>query len=159
MTADQATAGSSDIAIPALLRAARGSYGRAIAARLAGAGFGDLPRNGPFVLGGMASHGGSAGDMISGLGISRQAASQLIDTLVLRGYLTREVNQADRRRMDIDLTDRGRAAAEVVRAAIDDVDRELAGMISPVQLAGLRAGLLALAAIREGTQYGRAAHA
>lgn len=156
MAVDPAAAGSRDIAIPALLRAARGSYGHAIAAELAGAGFGDLPRNGPFVLGGMAGHGASAGDMIRGLDVSRQAASQLIDTLVLRGYLTRQVNEADRRRMDIHLTGRGQAAAEIVRAAIEGVDRELAGMISPDQLAGLRAGLLALAAIRERTQRGHA---
>jgi DNA-binding MarR family transcriptional regulator len=53
--------------------------------------------------------------------VSRQAASQLIDTLVLRGYLTRQINPADRRRMDIELTDRGRAAADAVLAAIADV--------------------------------------
>jgi hypothetical protein len=60
-----------------------------------------------FVLGGMANHGGSAADMISGLGVSKQAASQLIDALVLRGYLTREINPEDRRRMVIGLTETG----------------------------------------------------
>ena len=39
--------------------------------------------------------------MIGGLGISKQRASQLVDTLVLRGYLTREVNAEDRRRTTI----------------------------------------------------------
>ncbi|HEY0716884.1 MAG TPA: MarR family transcriptional regulator [Streptosporangiaceae bacterium] len=144
-----------DVPIPALLRGARGSYGATIAARLAEAGFEDLPRNGPFVLGGMAHQGGSAVEMIKGLGVSRQAASQLIDTLVLRGYLTREVNRADRRRMDVELTDRGRAAAEVVRGAIGQVDRQLAAMISPAELAGLRAGLAALAAVQERTRRDR----
>ncbi len=137
--------------IPALLRAARGSYGNTIAARLAADGFDDLPRSGPFVLGGMANQGGSAVGMIRGLGVSRQAASQLIDTLVLRGYLAREVNPEDRRRLDVDLTDRGRAAATSVRAAILEVDRELTGMLSPAQMSGLRAGLTALAAIKERT--------
>ena len=100
-----------EIVIPALMRAARGSYAAAIAERLEAAGIDDLPRHGPFVLGGMANHGGSAADMIGGLGISKQRASQLVDTLVLRGYLTREVNADDRRRTTILLTDRGRAAA------------------------------------------------
>ncbi len=135
--------------IPALLRAARGSYAQAIVARLADAGFDDLPRNGAFVLGGMANFGGSARDMIRGLGVSKQAASQLIDTLVLRGYLTRDVNPDDRRRMVIDLTERGRAAAVAVRAGVDAIDAELAQMISPEQLAGLRAGLEALAEIKD----------
>ncbi len=142
------TATDEKIVIPALLRAARGSYGRVIDESLAAAGFDDLPRNGSFVLGGMANFGGSAADMISGLGVSKQAASQLIDTLVVRGYLTREVNPADRRRMTIELTERGRAAAAAVRSAVEAVDAELAERISPAELAGLRAGLTALAEIR-----------
>lgn len=141
--------------IPALLRGARGSYGNTIAAMLAAAGFEDLPRNGPFVVGGMANFGGSAVEMIRGLGVSRQAASQLIDTLVLRGYLDRQVNSDDRRRLDIELTERGRAAASVVRSAVKKVDRQLTAMLSPDELAGLRAGLGALAAIEEETQGDR----
>jgi DNA-binding MarR family transcriptional regulator len=141
--------------IPALLRGARGGYGNTIAAKLAEAGFEDLPRNGPFVLGGMANHGGSAVEMIRGLGVTRQAASQLIDTLVLRGYLSRKINAADRRRMDIELTERGRAAAMVVRAAVEEVDRRLTAMLAPDELAGLRTGLAALAAIKEETQGDR----
>ena len=138
--------------IPALLRGARGSYAHTIAAFLAEAECDDLPQNGPFVLGGMASHRASAVDMIRGLGVTRQAASQLIDTLVVRGYLSREVNPADRRRLNIELTDRGRAAAEAIGAAIGQVDAELATMITPAERAGLVAGLLALATIRERTR-------
>jgi DNA-binding MarR family transcriptional regulator len=123
-----------------------------MAAMLAAAGFDDLPRNGPFVLGGMANHGGTAVELIRGLGVTRQAASQLIDTLVLRGYLGRRVNSDDRRRMDIELTERGRAAAAVVRAAVKKVDRQLTAMLSPGEVAGLRAGLAALATIKEKTQ-------
>jgi DNA-binding MarR family transcriptional regulator len=141
--------------IPALLRAARGGYGNTVAVYLASAGFDDLPRNGPFVLGGMANHNAPAVDLIRALGVSRQAASQLIDTLVLRGYLKREVNAHDRRRLDIGLTERGRAAAGAIRAAVLQVDLELAEMLSPSELAGLRAGLAALATIRERTQGDR----
>src|SRR6266566_8566963 len=43
-----------EVVIPALLRAARGTYAQAIRVRLAAAGFDDMPRNGPYVLGGMA---------------------------------------------------------------------------------------------------------
>jgi DNA-binding MarR family transcriptional regulator len=138
-----------EVVIPALLRAARGAYGHAIRSRLAEAGFDDMPGNGPFVLGGMANHGVVAGDLIRQLGVSKQAASQLVDTLVLRGYLTRETDPADRRRMALGLTDRGRAAAAAVRAAVEWVDGELAAAIAPRELAGLRAGLVALTGIRE----------
>ena len=87
--------------------------------------------------------------MVQGLGISKQSASQLIDALVLRGYLTREVNPHDRRRMLIGLTERGRAAAVAVRAGVVVIDAELAQMISPAELAGLRAGLEALGRIKD----------
>lgn len=135
--------------IPALLRAARGSYARSIGAQLAAAGFDDLPRSGPFVLGGMARWAGSASEMTQGLEVTKQAASQLIDTLVLRGYLRRAINPEDRRRMTIELTDRGRAAAQAVGAGIGAVDAELASRLSPEQLGGLRAGLWALGEIKK----------
>ncbi|HEY4458318.1 MAG TPA: MarR family transcriptional regulator [Pseudonocardiaceae bacterium] len=135
--------------IPALMRAARGSYGHAVTEALIAAGYEDLPRNGPFVIGGMANQGGSAVDMIRGLGVSRQAASQLIDTLVVRGYLARDVNNEDRRRLDITLTERGRGAAAVIRGAVERIGAELASMITADELAGLRAGLTALANIKQ----------
>ena len=137
------------VVIPALLRAARGAYGHAVRTRIAAAGFDDLPRNGPFVLGGMANHDVSAGNLIRQLGVSKQAASQLIDTLVLRGYLERRIDPDDRRRMEIELTDRGRAVAAVVSEGVESVDTELAQQISPAELAGLRTGLEALCDIRE----------
>ena len=141
-------AGADEVVIPALLRAARGSYGDAIRASLADAGFDDVPRNGTHVLGGLVNRGGSAADLVGELGVSRQAASQLIDTLVIRGYLTREPDPQDRRRQILGVTERGRAAAAAVRAAVESVDADLAQMISPAELAGLRAGLMALAAVR-----------
>ena len=82
------------------------------------------------------------------LGVTKQAASQLIEVLVLRGYLERQINPEDRRRVTIDVTDRGRAAA-AVRAGVEAIDAELAGLVSAAELAGLRAGLIALCDIRE----------
>jgi DNA-binding MarR family transcriptional regulator len=137
------------LSIPALLRGARGAYAKVIVARLMEAGFDDLPRNASFVLGGMAGRGASAADLIRELDVSKQAASQLIDTLVLRGYLAREVNPEDRRRLTISLTERGLAAAAVVRAGVAEVDGQLAELCGPRQIAGLRAGLEALREIRD----------
>jgi DNA-binding MarR family transcriptional regulator len=137
-----------EIVIPALLRAARGAYGDAVRERLAAAGFDDMPKNGPYVVGGMANHGRSAGDLVRELGISKQATSQLIDTLVLRGYLTRSENPDDRRRLTIELTERGREAAKAVRAGVESVDEQLGELISPNDMHGLMVGLGALAEIR-----------
>jgi DNA-binding MarR family transcriptional regulator len=142
-----------DVVVPALLRAARSCYGNAIRSSLAVAGFDDVPRNGSFVLGGMANHGGSATGLIRELGVSKQAASQLIDTLVLRGYLVRDVDPQDRRRQTLAVTERGRAAAEAIRSAVTFVDARLAAMITAAEMSGLRAGLLALAEIREQMEH------
>ncbi len=142
------------VPIPALLRAARGAYGHAIHRRLVHAGFDDLPRNAPFVLGGMASHGVPARDLVRQLGTSKQATGQLIDTLVLRGYLERRTDADDRRRITVELTDRGVAAAAEVRAGVMDVDKRLAEMLSQTQLQGLRDGLVALTTIREVMEEG-----
>jgi DNA-binding MarR family transcriptional regulator len=136
--------GSDPVVLPALLRAARGPFRRSIRSGLVAAGFDDLPRNGPFVLGGMANHGIEAGDLVRNLGVSKQAASQLVDTLVVRGYLERSVNEDDRRRVTIVLTERGRSAAEVVRDANRAVEAELTARISPEGVGAHRDGLIAL---------------
>lgn len=140
--------------IPALMRAARGSYAEAIRRHLAAEEIDDLPRNGAFVLSGLANGDDSVVEMIRGLGVTKQAASQLIDTLVLRGYLTRSVNPEDRRRMTIDLTDRGRAAAAAILAGTESIDRQLARTLSAVEMSGLRAGLAALGEIKRAAETG-----
>lgn len=146
-----------EIVIPALLRAARGAYRNAVRERLRDGGFDDLPQNGPYVLGGMGNRGGTASDLVRQLGVTKQAASQLIDTLVLRGYLERRPDPDDRRRLSIELTERGRAAAAAVRAGVDSVDEELAAKLTAAELAGLSAGLVALCDIRDAGEAAAAA--
>lgn len=138
-----------DVVLPALLRAARGSYGHAIRRELVAAGFEDLPRNAPFVLGGMVNQGGNASDLVRELGVTKQAASQLVDVLVERGYLRRELDPDDGRRVSLGVTDRGRAAAAAVRNGVQWVDAQLAERVSAAQIGGLRAGLVALCDIRD----------
>jgi len=135
--------------LPALLRAARGAYGDAVREQLAAGGFDDMPRNGPYVIGGAANHGAPIPGLIRELGVSKQAASQLIDTLVLRGYLERRPDPEDRRKIVIDLTERGEAAAAAVQTGVQEVDLELADAISPEQMKGLRIGLFTLWQIAE----------
>jgi DNA-binding MarR family transcriptional regulator len=137
------------VVLPALLRAARGSYAHAVRRELVAAGCEDLPRNAPFVLGGMVNHHGNPADLVRQLGVSKQAASQLVDVLVARGYLQRQPDPGDGRRITLAVTDRGRAAAAAVRAGVQWVDGELSRRLSAEQVAGLRAGLVALCDIRD----------
>jgi DNA-binding MarR family transcriptional regulator len=97
-----------------------------------------------FVIGAIVRTGAPLGEIITWLGVSKQAAGQLVDTLVTRGYLERAVDPDDRRRLTIALTERGQAAAAVVRGAVDGVDAELQRRVGAEQLAVARATLGAL---------------
>src|SRR5689334_4573730 len=100
------------VVIPVLLRHARTAYGAAMRAALAGIDCDDMPRNGMYVVGGLAMGAGGVPlkQLVKELGVSKQAAGQLVDTLVLRGYLERAADPDDRRRISVTLTARGRAA-------------------------------------------------
>jgi DNA-binding MarR family transcriptional regulator len=142
---------------PALLRAARTAYGSAIRTALAEVGCDDVPRNGSYVIGAIARTGAPLGQIIRELGVSKQAAGQLVDTLVARGYLDRSIDPADRRRLTITLTERGQAAAEVIRAAVDQVDAGLVGRVGPEYVAHARATLAALIEGSRGPDHGHGA--
>jgi DNA-binding MarR family transcriptional regulator len=115
------------IALPALLRHARTTYGAAMRKALDEAGYDDIPGNGLYVIGGLALGVPDIplGQLIKELRISKQAAGQLVDALVTRGYLERSIDKEDRRKLTVTLTERGKAAAEVQRAAREKVDSEL----------------------------------
>ena len=86
---------------------------------------GGMSRNSIYVLGSIARNGSPLAEIIAGLGVSKQAAGQLVDTLVLRGYLDRSPDPEDRRRMTVTLTERGGMATAATRAAADRVDAGL----------------------------------
>lgn len=130
--------------LPALLRAARRVYGSAIRTALDQTGCDDVPPNGPYVIGAIAGTGAPLSQIVGRLGVSKQVAGQLVDTLVTRGYLDREVDPADRRRLTISLTRRGNLAARAIRSAIEQVDARLVGQVGPVYVAHARATLEAL---------------
>ena len=136
--------GPDQTAFPALLRAARRTYGSAVREALADAGCDDVPRNGSYVLAATARTGVPLSRIIQELGVSKQAAGQLVDTLVARGYLDRAPDPDDRRRLTITLTPRGHAAAEVIRSAVGQVDADLARRVGPEYVAHARATLAAL---------------
>ena len=117
-----------DFPMPALLRHARTAYGSAMRSALGEAGYGDIPKNGLYVIGGLASQKGDRplGLVIAELRISKQAAGQLVDTLVVRGYLQRDVDAQDRRKVTVSLTPRGRDAAKILASARAAVDAEWA---------------------------------
>ncbi|HLW95987.1 MAG TPA: MarR family transcriptional regulator [Solirubrobacteraceae bacterium] len=133
-----------DVALPALLRHARFAYAISVRQELSAAGFDDLPANGPYVLGGMVNRGGSAADLVNQLGISKQAASRLVDVLVENGYLERAEDPDDRRRTILTATERGEAAAAATYAGVSEVDERLERSLGAAERTALREGLVAL---------------
>ncbi|MGA7537791.1 MAG: MarR family transcriptional regulator [Steroidobacteraceae bacterium] len=143
------------IPLPALLRHARSAYGAAMRRALEQAGYADLPKNGLYVIGGLALGAGEVplAALIRDLRISKQAAGQLVDTLVNRGYLARAVDEQDRRRLIVTLTDRGQAAAATQAAARERVDAQLLAKVGPQCVQQTR---VALAALAEMADWGEA---
>lgn len=133
-----------EVAFPALLRGARSAYAAEIRRALADVDCTDLPRNGSFVVGAIARNGSPLGDVVVHLGLSKQAAGQLVDTLVARGYLERRPDPDDRRRLTVALTPRGELAAAAGREAVERVDARLAEQVGAANVVATRRTLGAL---------------
>ena len=77
------------------------------------------------------------------LGVTRQAARKVADALEQRGYATTERDSRDARQLNITLTPVGRDYAGAVTAVTEQLNREVAGRVSPAQLAAADAVLRA----------------
>jgi DNA-binding MarR family transcriptional regulator len=138
-----------EIVMPALLRHARAAYGTALRRALGEAGYDDVPKNGLYVIGGLAMGAGGVplGQLVTELGVSKQAAGQLVDALVLRGYLDRIPDPEDRRKLTVSLTERGRDAAEIQAEARKKIDNQLAAQVGQENIKRTRRTLAALIGI------------
>jgi DNA-binding MarR family transcriptional regulator len=133
-----------EVVLPVLLRPGRSVYGLFIRDALVAAGFTDMPSNGSYVLGLLEPDGAALSDVIADTGVSKQRASQLVDTLVIRGYVERTVDPDDRRRVLLTLTERGRAASEVVFATVEQIDARLVAVVGAERMAHTKETLAAL---------------
>jgi DNA-binding MarR family transcriptional regulator len=73
--------------------------------------------------------------------------TSLLDRLIKRGYIARELDLADRRSFLISLTPAGRAAAEHAAAAIADLERQALAAVTTAQRAGFHTVIDALAEV------------
>ena len=137
---------SDELVMPVLLRHARTTYGAAMRRALAEAGYDDIPGNGLYVIGGLALDREDVplGQLIRSIRISKQAAGQLVDTLVTRGYLERASDKQDRRKLTVTLTERGRGAAAIQAAARERVDADLLAAVGPEAIEATRRTLVTL---------------
>lgn len=128
----------------ALLRGARTVFVSAIRRALDADGYDDLPLNGPYVIGAISRTAAPLSVVVRQLGASKQAAGQLVDTLVVRGYLERSVDPSDRRRLVVRLTARGEDAAVIIRNTVKSLEAEMTEKFGTDEVAATRAVLAGL---------------
>lgn len=133
-----------EVVLPVLLRPGRGVYGMFIRDALAEAGFTDMPASGGYVLGLVDSGVSALSDVIADLGVSKQTTRELVDTLVVRGYLERSEDPDDRGRVRVTLTERGKAASDTVFATVEEIDARLLAVVGAERLAHTKETLAAL---------------
>ncbi|WP_460063993.1 MarR family winged helix-turn-helix transcriptional regulator [Streptomyces sp. YKOK-I1] len=118
---------SEAMALSAALLAAAGELTQRIHEGVVARGFeGVRPAHG-FAFARLAPGGATVTDLAVHLGVTKQAASQLVDELVRKGYVERRPHPGDARARLVVLTERGwectraaeGAAAEVVRGWLD----------------------------------------
>lgn len=110
------------LAFSSLVLALSGQLVQEIHARVAGQGFGDLRPAHGFAFARISHGGTTTAGLAAHLGITKQAAAQLVEELVGKGYVQRRPHPQDARARLLALTERGwaatRAADEAARAAV-----------------------------------------
>lgn len=86
----------------------------------------------------------SVGELASDTATKPTTLTSVLDRLVRRGYVTRDLDPADRRSFLVSLTADGRRVAGAARDAIADLERAALAAVSDADLAGFRAVTRAL---------------
>ena len=108
-------------------------------------GFTDVrPAHGfAFVL--LSAGGATTVELAQHLDVTKQAASQMVEELVTKGYVERRPHPDDARARLVVLTDKGWACTRAADEAAEESLRPWADAIGPDRLAALRADLARLA--------------
>jgi DNA-binding MarR family transcriptional regulator len=128
-----------------LLGLARQSWIGQMTSRLGGLGYADYRRTDPAAVRILWRGPLPVGHLGAAMGVTRQAARKVVDGLEQRGYVSTERDSRDTRQLNVTLTPAGRDYARAVIAVMTELNREIAGRVSPAQLAAadsvLRAAL------------------
>lgn len=108
---------------------------------LARRGFDDVRPAHGFAFARISGTRATTADLAVHLGVTKQAAAQLVDHLVGHGYLTREADPGDGRAKLLVLTERGRACTSAAEQAATDVVQRWKAQLSPQQFAEMRDAL------------------
>ena len=108
-------------------------------------GFGDVRPAHGFAFARLAPDGATITQLAEHLDVTRQAAAQLVDELIAKGYMQRGRHPGDARARLITLTDRGWACTRAAEAAMADTVRPWAAILGEQRLRALQDDLLRLA--------------
>lgn len=105
----------------------------------------DLPAADINALANLATGGPrSVGSLATATATRPTTLTSVLDRLARRGFVTRELDPADRRSFLVSLTPAGQAAARTVAAAVHDLERQALATVTGAELAGFHAVISAL---------------
>jgi DNA-binding MarR family transcriptional regulator len=116
-----------------------------ISAGVSARGFGDVRPAHGFAFARLSAGGATITQLAEHLDVTRQAAAQLVDELVAKGYVERRPHPRDARARLIVLTDKGNACTQAAQAAITETLRPWETALGPDRLLSLRDDLLRVA--------------
>ena len=108
-------------------------------------GFGDVRPAHGFAFSRLSAGGATITELAGHLGVTRQAAAQLVDELEASGYVERSPHPRDARARLVTLTGKGWACTRAAEAAIIDTIRPWAKALGDKRLLNLRDDLASIA--------------
>jgi DNA-binding MarR family transcriptional regulator len=108
-------------------------------------GFGDLRPAHGFAFTRLSAGAATVTELAAHLDVTRQAAAQLVDELIAKGYVERRPHPRDARARLIVLTEKGWACTRAAEAAIADTLRSWEAVLGRERLLAMRDSLLAVA--------------
>ncbi|MFG2950588.1 MarR family winged helix-turn-helix transcriptional regulator [Streptomyces adustus] len=111
---------------------------------VAARGFEGRPAYG-FAFARLAPDGATVTDLAVHLGVTKQAASQLVDEIVRKGYAERRPHPEDARARLVVLTERGWACTRAAEEAIAEIVQGWAGVLGESEVGVLRDDLVRIA--------------
>ncbi|WP_432138530.1 MULTISPECIES: MarR family winged helix-turn-helix transcriptional regulator [unclassified Streptomyces] len=136
---------SEALALTAALLSAAGDLTQRIHDGVVARGFeGVRPAHG-FVFARLAPQGATVTEVATHLGVTKQAASQLVDELVRKGYVERRAHPGDARARLVVLTERGWECTRAAEQAAAEAVSAWAGMLGEGEVRALRESLSRIA--------------
>ncbi|KMS89297.1 MULTISPECIES: MarR family winged helix-turn-helix transcriptional regulator [Streptomyces] len=136
---------SDALALSAALLAVAGDLTQRIHDGVVARGFADLRPAHGFAFARLAPDGATATDLAAHLGVTKQAASQLVDEIVRKGYAERRPHPEDARARLVVLTERGWACTRAAEEAAAEVVGGWAELLGEGEVRGLVERLVRIA--------------